>query len=658
MNETYYITTPIYYVNAEPHLGHLYTTMFADTLARVNRQRGREVYFLTGTDEHSQKIERAAEAAGTAVKPFVDRLASRFEEIFRHWGLGFDQFIRTTSDYHKRGAQELWRRCDEAGYLYKGEYSGWYCVPDNAFVEGPPDADPPPSCPECGGPTEWISEETYFFKLSAFQDRLLAYYREHPEFIQPEARRNEIVAFVEGGLRDLSVSRVTTSWGVPVPNDSKHVMYVWFDALSNYITAIGYGNDAHDLMRYWPAVHLIGKDIVRFHTVYWPAFLMAAGIELPAAVLVHGMWLSGGRRMSKRFGNGVDIGLLDRHFTHDAVRYYCLSEMAFGNDGDFTYDALVDRTNADLANGVGNLASRTHKLLATSFDGAVPAATGDAGVRAAIEAAATTVAREFEAYGFRRGVEAVREAMAVVDKHISDTKPWALVKDPARRAEAAEVLYAAFESLRFLAVLLAPALPETAPRLWRLLGFDGDPCDVDPRSLAWGATPAGHRLGAGEILFPRIDKEKVMAEINEETKKQTESETGAAVPEGSGQHETQAEPLVAAEPDYITIDDFAKVELRVGEILEASPIAGADKLLKLRVDVGEAEPRQVLAGIALHYPAESLVGRKIAVVTNLKPRKMRGLESQGMLLAASVGDEGKPVLATFAEDVPNGARLK
>ncbi len=653
MTETFYITTPIYYVNAEPHLGHLYTTIFADALRRVHRQRGADTYFLTGTDEHSQKIERAADAAGTPVLEFVDRLAARFQEIFAHWGLGFDQFIRTTSDAHKMGAQELWRRCDEAGFIYKGEYAGWYCVPDNAFVDGPPDADPPPQCPECGGPTEWISEESYFFRLSAFQDRLLELYRSHPEFIQPEVRRNEIVAFVSGGLKDLSVSRVTTTWGVPVPGDPSHVMYVWFDALSNYITALGFGSEKNELWRYWPATHLIGKDIIRFHTVYWPAFLMAAGVEIPTSVLVHGMWLSGGRRMSKRFGNGVDIGLLDKHFEHDAVKYYCLSEMTFGQDGDFTYEALVDRTNADLANGIGNLASRTHKLLSTSFGGQLPDTASDPAVRAAVEASARTIVAEFEVYGFRRGIEALREAMSVVDKHISDSKPWALVKDPATLGDAGSVLYTAFEALRFFAVLLAPILPDTAPRLWKQLGFDGDPSDVDPRSLEWGTTQPGHPIGEAETLVPRLNKEKVMADIDEATKRASDE---AAAPEQIAP--TLAQPAPVAEPDFITIDDFIKVELRVGEILEASRIEGADKLLKLRVDVGESEPRQILAGIALHYPPETLIGRKIAVVTNLKPRKMRGLESQGMLLAASVGDEGKPVLATFTEDVPNGAKLK
>jgi methionyl-tRNA synthetase len=648
MADTFYITTPIYYVNAEPHLGHLYATMLADTLRRVHKQRGEEVYFMTGTDEHSQKIERAAEAAGKPVGEFVDGLAARFEEIFRHWGIGFDQFIRTTYDYHKRGVQELWRRCDEAGFIYKDAYSGWYCHKDNAFIDGPDDPNAtPPACPECGRAGEWLSEESYFFRLSAMQERLLEHYRAHPDFIRPESRRNEIVSFVEGGLKDLSVSRVTTQWGIQVPNDPKHVMYVWFDALANYATGIGFGNDRSELWHLWPAVHLIGKDIVRFHAVYWPAFLMAAGVEPPRQLLVHGMWLANGRVMSKTEGTGVDIGLLDRHFSHDAVRYYCLSEMVFGLDGDFTYEALVARTNADLANGLGNLASRSFKLLASNFDGRLPEGAGDDGVRAAVEAARDAVLREFEAVEFRRGIEAVREAMAAVDKLITERKPWELVKDAARRDEAAAVLVTAFEALRFFAVLLAPALPESAPRLWRQLGFDGDPLDVDPRRLSWGETPAGHAIGEPAPLFPRLDKEKVMAEIKDETQQKAVEEAPV----------TQAQPL-AVEPDYITIDDFAKVELRVGQVLEASRIEGADKLLKLRVDVGEAEPRQVLAGIALYYEPDALVGRKIVVVTNLKPRKMRGLESHGMLLAASVGEEGKPVLATFAEDAPNGTRLK
>jgi methionyl-tRNA synthetase len=660
MTETYYITTPIYYVNAAPHYGHLYATLVCDTVKRIHQQRGRETYFLTGTDEHSQKIERAAAEAGKPTQQFVDELAAEFKRTFDHWGIGYDQFIRTTSDYHKTGVQELWRRCDEAGYLYKGEYAGWYCVPDNAFVDGPPDADPSPTCPECGGPTEWVAEETYFFKLSAFQDRLLELYEKHPEFVQPEARRNEIVTFVAGGLRDLSVSRVTTSWGIPVPGDPRHVMYVWFDALSNYITALGFGNDHGDRWGFWPAVHLVGKDIIRFHTVYWPAFLMAAGIDLPNAVMATGMWLSGGRRMSKRFGNGVDINLLDRHFSHDAVRYFSLAEMTFGQDGDFTYAALINRTNADLANGLGNLSSRTLTMLAKYFENVVPEAAGDSGVRSAVERAVEICNREFEAFGFRQGIEAVREAMSAVDGYITASKPWDLARDESRRSELAEVLYTALESLRVFTVLLAPVLPDSTPEIWRQLGLEGAPSTVDPRTVAWGQLPAGTRIGEVKPVFPRLDREKLLAQIEEEVRQDMETENAKEAPAPTAQHETQAQPADAPteEPTYITIDDFAKVDMRVGTVLEASRIEGADKLLKLRIDVGEAEPRQILAGIAQYYEPESLVGRKVAVVANLKPRKMRGLESQGMVVAASVGDEGRPVIATFAEDVPNGARLR
>jgi methionyl-tRNA synthetase len=666
MTETFYITTPIYYVNAEPHYGHLYATLVCDTVKRVHIQRGYDTYFMTGTDEHSQKIERAAAKAGMQTRPFVDGLAAAFRQTFDHWGIGYDQFIRTTSDYHKAGAQELWSRCNEAGYLYKGEYAGWYCIPDNAFVDGPADADPPPTCPECGGPTEWIAEETYFFKLSAFQEKLLELYKEHPEFVQPEARRNEIVAFVEGGLKDLSVSRVTTSWGIPVPGDPKHVMYVWFDALSNYITGLGYGNDHGDLWRFWPAVHLVGKDIIRFHTVYWPAFLMAAGVELPKSVMVTGLWLSNGRKMSKRFGNGVDIGLLDRYFSHDAVRYFSLAEMTFGQDGDFTYEALINRANADLANGLGNLSSRSLTMLVKYFDGVVPEASSDANVREAVGRAIETCVREFPAFGFRQGIEAVREAMAVVDRYITTSKPWDLARDESRRTDLAEVLYTSLEALRIFAVLLAPTLPNSMPEIWRQLGLDGSPASVDPRTLEWGQLPAGTRIGEVKPVFPRLDREKLLAEIKVEVNTQMDAENakeaGTEVPAPTGQHETQAQPAAApaaaAEPEYITIDDFAKVDMRVGTVLEASRIEGADKLLKLRIDLGEAAPRQILAGIAQYYEPESLVGRKVAVVANLKPRKMRGLESQGMVVAASAGDEGRPVIATFAEDVPNGARLR
>lgn len=655
MTDRFYITTPIYYVNAEPHLGHLYATMLADTVRRFQTQRGRESYFLTGTDEHSQKIERAAEAKGVPVQQFVDGLAGRFREVFDHWKIGYDQFIRTTSDAHKAGAQELWRRCRDAGLIYKSVYAGWYCVQDNAFIDGPKDG-PPPECPDSGGPAEWVEEESYFFRLSEFQDRLLAYYREHPGFIQPDSRRNEIVSFVEGGLQDLSISRVTTKWGVQVPDDPAHVMYVWFDALSNYVTALGFSESPEpERWKFWPGVHLIGKDILRFHTVYWPAFLMGAGLPLPERVMVHGLWMSGGRKMSKRLGNGVDIGLLDRHFQHDAVRYYCLAEMGFGQDGDFTYGALVDRSNADLANGIGNLASRTLTMLAKYRESVIPDAAVDPAVLSALEQAVTTAVAEFENFEFRRGIEALRVAMATVDRFISDRKPWAMAKDPALERELDVVLVTAFAAVRALVVTLAPTLPEGAEALWRSLNFEGTASAVDPGALAIGDVPAGHRIGDIVPVYPRLNKEQIMDEIT----KETAADGAAPVEPAASAAAVAPAPTPATEDDaFITIDDFAKVDLRVGQILAADRIEGADKLLKLSVDLGETEPRQVLAGIALHYAPEALVGRKIVVVANLKPRKMRGLVSHGMILAASVGDDGVPVLATFAEDVPNGIRLK
>jgi methionyl-tRNA synthetase len=647
VSETYYVTTPIYYVNAEPHLGHLYTTLVADTLRRFHRQCGRDVFMLTGTDEHSQKIERAAAERGVPTIQHVDQLAAVFRSVFDRWDVRYDRFVRTTDDYHKRGAQELWRRCRDAGHIYTGEYEGWYCVPDNAFVDGEKDADPAPLCHECGGPTEWIAEPTYFFRLSAFQDRLLDYYREHPGFIQPPARRNEIVSFVEGGLRDLSISRVSSSWGVPVPDDPDHVMYVWFDALSNYITAIGFGNELVADWRFWPAdAHLIGKDIARFHCVYWPAFLMGAGLELPKSVRVHGMWLSGGRRMSKRLGNGIAIELLEKHFSRDAVRYFCLSEMVFGQDGEFTYETLIDRSNADLANGLGNLSSRALTMLHKYFDGALPVASADSEVLAVVAAAAATFVRAFEGYEFRTGIEAAREAIGAVDRYISANRPWALAADPGQRERLATVLVTVTEALRAFAVILAPVLPDATASIWRQLGLEGEPSAIDPRHVDAGTLAPAHRVQAVSPVFPRLDKEKIMADINAERSREQAAESTRA-------------PAAAAEGrGYITIDDFAKVELRVGEVLEAARIEGADKLLRLQVDVGEPEPRQVLAGIAMYYEPEKLVGRKIVIVTNLAPRKMRGLMSNGMLLAASVGEEGRPVLATFTDDVPNGARLK
>ena len=670
----FYVTTPIYYVNSHPHLGHLYTTLVADAVARYQRQRGRDTYFLTGTDEHGQNIERAAAAAGLPVKQHVDNYVAEFQEMFARFHLdpahgGYDQWIRTTDEAHRRGAAELWRRVREAGYIYKGEYQGWYCINCNSFYtedEAQPGPDGALLCKVHDRPLERVAEESYFFKLSAFQERLLAHYEAHPEFISPEARRNEIISFVRAGLTDLSVSRVSVKWGIPVPDDPRHTMYVWFDALSNYITALGYGgDDAGRYAEYWPAdLQLVGKDILRQHTVYWPAFLMAAGVELPRSVYAHGMWLSGGRRMSKTLGNVIDLEVLFKHFTRDAVRYFCLREMVFGQDGDFTYEALIDRSNGDLAAGLGNLSSRTLTMVRNYCDGEIPAAADGAGaalraqageVREAVARARAEFESEFADYNFSRALEAAWAAITRVDKFISDAKPWHLAKDPEERASLALVLLTATEALRHLTALLAPVVPEAAQVIWEQLGAPGDVAAVAPETLAWGGT--GGRIGEVKPIFPRLDKQKMMEEIKADEAVSQRARAGANTPAP----ETK-EPATPAEPApgvaFIGIEEFAKVELRAGEVLTAERVPKADKLLRLTIDLGEPAPRQILAGIAQYYEPEGLVGRKVIVVANLAPRKLRGLESQGMILAASIGDEGRPVLAGFVEEVPNGARLK
>lgn len=670
----FYVTTPIYYVNSRPHLGHLYTTTVADTITRYQRQRGIETFFLTGTDEHGQNIERAAEKAGIPVKEYVDRIVADFQEMFPQFNLRFDHWIRTTDAYHQQGVTELWRRVRENGYIYKANYEGWYCVGCNGFLsedETLPGPDDIPVCRTHERPLDRLAEESYFFKLSALQDRLLEYYESHPGFIRPESRRNEVLSFVRGGLNDLSVSRVSVKWGIPVPDDPQHTMYVWFDALSNYITAIGYGNEERGGMErfreLWPAdLQLVGKDILRFHAIYWPAFLLAAGLEPPRTVFAHGFWLSGGRKMSKSLGNVIDLGVLRRHFTADAVRYFCLREMVFGHDGDFTYEALIERVNADLADGLGNLSSRTLTMIHRFRAGVVPAPGDGASsetvaqaedVRRVIGQARIDFEREFSEYNFSRSIEAAQGAIARVDKFISDLKPWNLAKDPGLSHDLDVVLVTAVRALRQLTVLLAPVLPEATQAIWEQLGETGQVALVAPVNVDW-AEPAGLRIGEVKPIFPKIDRKMVMEEIKKE--ETTVAETAPAAPETPAAAVTPAVTTTEPVPGvaYINIEDFTKVELRAGEILTAERVPKADKLLRMTIDLGEAAPRQILAGIAQYYEPEKLIGRKVIVVANLAPRKLRGFESQGMVLAASIGEEGRPILAGFIEEVPNGARLR
>ena len=701
--KTFYVTTPIYYVNSLPHLGHLYTMIVADAVARRKRQQGIETFFLTGTDEHGIAIERAAERNHRTPQEQADYVVGYYKKMTDVFGLdkahgGYDIFMRTTEPFHYQGVSEFWRRVAKAKTpkgreaLYKGHYEGWFCAACAAYKQEdeyakPANPDEPPTCLIHDTKLDRISEESYFFRLSDYDEALLGLYESRPDFVQPEARRNEVRSLVRGGLQDLSVSRVKASvaWGIPVPDDPNHSMYVWFDALTNYITAIGFGNEqqqrAVGFEKFWPALHLVGKDILRFHAVYWPAFLMAAGVQQPRGIVAHGMWVDpDGRKMSKTLGNTIELDVLNRHFSIDAIRYFCLREMVFGQDGRFGYEALIDRTNSDLASGLGNLSSRTLTMIQRYCEGLVPSGNiseearlsakragldaDTSAIASVIEHARDEFIRHFENFNFSRALEEAWAMVARVDKMISEAKPWDLAKDESQKQTLNAVLYRAAESLRWLCVLLYPVMPNATGGIWQQLGLSEDLSKQDPARLKWGELSEGTQIGEVKALFPRIDKAKTMEEIGNQKSEVRSQESEATTIEGSKQ---KAEASGAAAPgaeavpgvaSYIDITDFAKVELRVGEVITAERIPKADKLLLITVDIGEEKPRQILAGIAQYYEPEQLVGRKIVVVANLKPRKLRGYESQGMLLAASVGEEGKPVIATFAADVPNGARLK
>jgi methionyl-tRNA synthetase len=675
MTNKFYITTPIYYVNARPHIGHAYTTIACDVIARRQRMLGFDTYFLTGTDEHGQKIERAAQAAGKTPQQFADEVSAEFRSLWDRMGLTYDDYIRTTSERHKLGMQALWRRIRDNGYIYEGTFTGQYCVSDEAYVDGAKPGDP---CPTCGRITETVKEENYFFKLSAFEDKLLKLYGD-ADFIRPETRRNEVISFVRSGLRDLSISRSTLSWGIPVPDDPKHVIYVWLDALANYITALGYGSgDTSKYDKYWPAdVHMIGKEIVRFHCVYWPAFLMAAGLPLPKAIVAHGWLLFEESKMSKSRGNIVRTETILEVLGADALRYFLLREIVFGQDGSFSFDALVQRYNSDLANGLGNLASRTLTMIMRYFKSEVPypsqaahTAAEDAIAKIAGKAI-SDFGQQFEQYQFSRALESAWGLVAAADKYIVENQPWALgeKEDEESRARLATILYTAAEALRIVTALAHPVIPQATAKIWAQLGL-GDIKEVPLADLKWGQIPLGTKVGPVEAVFPRADKSAVermqeMEKVREVVETLDRVGTGASPVQpsearqlvaSSADSSAPAKPAIAIPDSKITIDDFAKVDLRVGQVKVAEKVKGADKLLRLEVDLG-TEVRQIVAGIAEGYAPESLIGRKVVIVANLAPRKLRGLESNGMIVAATA-EGGKPVLCSFLEDVAPGTRLK
>jgi methionyl-tRNA synthetase len=678
----FYLTTPIYYVNARPHLGHAYSTIVCDSIARRKRALGVDTWFLTGTDEHGQKIERSAKLAGRTPKEFADTISGEFRGLWDRLGLSYDDFIRTTEDRHKRGVQKLFKTLIDRGYIYKGSYTGQYCVSDEAWVDVAPGA----PCPDCGRITETVSEENYFFKLSAFEHKLLEFYEANPEFMQPESTRREVISFVRSGLKDLSVSRASFTWGIPVPGDEKQVIYVWLDALANYMTALGYGSDDPKdqarFAKFWPAdIHLIGKEISRFHCVYWPAFLMAAGLPTPRSVRANGWLMFDQSKMSKSRGNIVRAETVDAVLGIDALRYFLLREIPFGQDGNFTFDALVQRYNADLANGYGNLVSRVVNMMHKFFGGVVPEpgaeTAAEATLRAHTEKALAEFGPLFDALNFSEALRLLWSLVAETDGYLTANAPW---KKPADRSDAdhaalqARVLATAAEAIRVITALVYPILPGSAAKVWAQLG-QGDIAEAAKHayltSLAWGGLKPGTKFLEPAPLFPRAEKDAIdrmqnMEDENNLSAVEAASGTANAEPAAPETVTTPTEMPAAeavAVPEApggrspeITIDDFAKVELRVAQVLVAERVPKADKLLRLEVDLGY-EKRQILAGIAQYYEPEKLIGRKIVIVANLAPRKMRGLESNGMLLAASLPD-GAPVLTGFLEEVPLGARLK
>jgi methionyl-tRNA synthetase len=655
-----FLTTPIYYINAQPHIGHAYTTMLTDAIARSRRLMGEDVFFLTGTDEHGQKVARAAQKAGIETKAFADKVSTSFRQMCTDLSISNNDFIRTTEPRHYAAAHEIWNRVKKAGDIYKGEYEGWYCSVDELFVPEAQLVDD--KCPTCGSKVERLKEESYYFRLSKYQQKLLDFYRDNPDFVQPEFRLNEVRAFVEAGLQDLSISRTSFTWGIPVPGDPKHVMYVWFDALTNYLTALGFGSGTPDgdarVAKYWPTVtHFVGKEIVRQHALYWPAFLMSAGLTPPRRIIAHGFWLMGGAKMSKSLGNVARYQDYQQTFGLDGLRYFALREMPLGQDANFSDDAILTRFNADLANDLGNLVSRATTMVHRYRGGEIPDAPADkAGaldrdLETAIGAAIDAVKGGFQAFQVSQALQDAWTLIRQVNKYIVEREPWKLAKDPKNSDVLNQTLYRGADALRVIAALIDPVIPDAASRIRRMLGVTAEQWTT----LRAGTLAAGTRLGDVEPLFPRI--EKTVEELRAMTSGNESAPTPPAPAPSPAPAPPAAAPVATSSSDgHIAIDDFMKVELRVAKVLEAEAVPKSKKLIKLKVDAG-TDQRTILAGIAEAYTPEELVGRTIVIVANLKPRPMMGMESQGMVLAAST-ETGPPSLVAVDPSLPAGARVR
>ena len=644
--KSFYITTPIYYPSAKLHIGHAYCTTIADSVARFHRLADEEVFFLTGSDEHGQKIQQKAEEQGITPIEYVNPIVAGFQNLWKLLNISNDDFIRTTEKRHEKVVQEVFRRIYAKGDIYKGAYTGLYCTPcESYWTEHQLDENG--CCPDCHRPVQEVSEEAYFFKISKYADRLLKYIEENPDFIQPVSRRNEMINFINQGMEDLCISRTSFDWGIPVPIDDKHVIYVWFDALTNYLTPIGYLDDPEKFQKFWPAnIHLVGKEIVRFHSIIWPCILMALDLPLPKQVFGHGWLVVDGTKMSKSIGNVVDpIGLIEE-FGADAIRYFLLREINLGQDGNFSRDALIQRINSDLANDLGNLLHRTLNMVGKFQQGVVLAPEGRSEIDASlIEDAMTTVktfADDMNSMKISHAIKAVWAFISRANKYIDETAPWALAKDESKKHELANTMYNLVEALRVISGLIYPYMPTTAGKLWQQLNLPGT---IEELRLAdietWGGTPVNMHIGQAQQLFPRIEVEKVEQPVKEAKNKAEKQKS-----KKDKQKESQPE-------GEISIDDFAKIQLQVAKVLEAEAVPKADKLLKLKIDLGD-EQRELVSGIAKQYKPEELVGKNVIVVANLKAAKIRGVVSHGMVLAASAGDD----LQLVTVDMPVGSVVR